>query len=166
MKKWYKQPYFDRRNWILENYNKLNLSSDEVLLLLIIDFARDCKKVISYEYLMDKLSCDHKKIDSIISSLVLKKYLSINPTSKGVSFDIDAIFEFDPDKYEISDNKDIFNCFEQLVNRPLSASELQKLSDLLNDYSTNEIIDAIRTAEAYRKTSISYIEAVLRNEKK
>ena len=31
MKKWYKQPYFDRRNWILENYEKLSLTNEETM---------------------------------------------------------------------------------------------------------------------------------------
>lgn len=165
MKKWYNQPYFDRKNWILENFNKLGLSTDETLLLLLIDFNKDNHKVLSYEYLMSKLNMDSKKIDKIIASLVSKKYLNINPTSDGLSFDIDGLFDFDPEKYEISDNKDIYDIAETLVNRPLSSIELQKISDLLNEFSSNQIIDAIRTAEAYRKNSFAYVESVLRNEK-
>ena len=37
MKKWYKESYFDRQNWILENYDQLNLSNDETLFLLLIE---------------------------------------------------------------------------------------------------------------------------------
>ena len=165
MKKWYKQPYFDRRNWILENYEKLSLTNEETMLLLLIDFAKDAKKTITYDYLMKKMSLDSKKIDKLIASLVSKSYLSINPTSKGVSFDMDGLFEFDPEKYEIAENKDVYSIAEDLVSRPLSPNELQKLSDLLNEFSSNQIIDALRVAEAYRKTSLAYVETVLRNEK-
>ena len=31
MKKWYKESYFDRKNWILENFDKLSLNSEEKL---------------------------------------------------------------------------------------------------------------------------------------
>lgn len=165
MKKWYKQPYFDRRNWILENYEKLSLTNEETMLLLLIDFAKDAKKTITYDYLMKKMSLDSKKIDKLIASLVSKSYLAINPTSKGVSFDMDGLFEFDPEKYEIAENKDVYSIAEDLVSRPLSPTELQKISDLLNEFSSNQIIDALRVAEAYRKTSLAYVETVLRNEK-
>lgn len=166
MKKWYKQPYFNRRTWILENFDKLNLSNDEVVLLLLIDYAKELKKSISYEYLVSKLNIESKKIDKIIEKLVSKKYLTIAPTSKGVSFDIDGLFEFDPEKYEISENKDVYNVAEDLLKRPLSPNELQKLSDLMNEFKSNQIIDALRMAEAYRKASISYVESILRNAKK
>ena len=165
MKKWYKQPYFDRRNWILENYEKLSLTNEETMLLLLIDFAKDAKKTITYDFLMKKMSLDSKKIDKLIASLVSKSYLAINPTSKGVSFDMDGLFEFDPEKYEIAENKDVYSIAEDLVSRPLSPTELQKISDLLNEFSSNQIIDALRVAEAYRKTSLAYVETVLRNEK-
>lgn len=166
MKKWYKQPYFNRQAWILENFDKLNLSNDEVVLLLLIDYAKDNRKAISYDYLVNKLNTDSKKIDKIIEKLVNKKYLTIIPTSKGVNFDIDGIFEFDPEKYEISENKDCYSVAEDLLKRPLSATELQKLSDLVETYSSNKVIDALRVAEAYRKSSISYVETVLVNAKK
>lgn len=166
MKKWYKQPYFNRRSWILENFDKLKLSNDEVVLLLLIDYAKENKKPISYEYFTTKLNLDSKKIDKIIEKLVSKKYLTISPNAKGVSFDIDGIFEFDPEKYEISENKDVFSVAEDLMKRPLSPNELQKLSDLLNEFKSNKIIDAIRMAEAYRKASIAYVESILRNAKK
>lgn len=166
MKKWYKQSYFNKRTWLLENFDKLNLTNDELVLLLVIDYAKDTKKAISYEYLTSKLNTDSKKIDKIIEKLVTKKYLTISPTSKGVSFDIDGVFEFDPEKYEITENKDVFSVAEDLLKRPLSPNELQKISDLLNEYQPNKIIDAIRMAEAYRKSSIAYVESILRNEKK
>ena len=165
MKKWYKQPYFNRKAWILENFEKLNLSCDEVVLLLLIDYSKENKKAISYEYLMNKLNTDSKKIDKIIEKLVSKKYLTITPNSKGVSFDIDGIFEFDPEKYEVSENKDVFEVAEDLMKRPLSPNELQRLSDLLDEFKPNKIIDAIRMAEAYRKSSIAYVESILRNAK-
>lgn len=166
MKKWYKQPYFNRRTWILENFDKLNLSNDEVVLLLLIDYAKEIRKTINYEYLMSKLNLDSKKIDKIIEKLVAKKYLVISPNEKGVSFNIDGLFEFDPEKYEITENKDVYNVAEDLLKRPLSPTELQKLSDLLNEYKQEKIIDALRMAEAYRKASIAYVESILRNGKK
>ena len=165
MKKWYKQPYFNRKAWILENFDKLNLNSDEVMTILLIDYAKDAKKKLNYEYLCSKLKLNTKDLDRVLSSLVSKHYLSINANEKGVSFDIDGIFEFDPEKYDIVDNKNVYDIMSDLLNKPLTPNELQKTNDLLDKYGENKLIDAIRTAEAYRKSSLAYVEGILRNEK-
>lgn len=166
MEKWYKQSFFNRKNWILENFEKLSLNSDEVLLLLLIELAKDNNKQVSYEYFKQKLNCNQNKVDEIIASLVSKTYLSIKPTSNGIIFDIDSLFEFDPAKYETIDAKDVYSIAEELINRPLSGNEVQKLSDLVNEFSQDKVIDGLRIAEAYHKTSIAYVESVLRNEKR
>lgn len=165
MKRWYKESYFNANNWLLENYDKLGLSSDEVLMLLLIVLGKDNKQNISYDYFKKKMGYQTSKIDEIIASLVTKKFLSIKPNEKGIDFDIDAIFEFDPNQYEIIENKDIYEIAEDLLCRPLSASELQRLSDMLSKYGETKVIDALRSAEAYRKNNLAYVEAILKNEK-
>ena len=164
MKKWYKESYFDRKNWILENFDKLNLSSDETLLLLLIELFKTNKKSISYELLTKKLNKTEKEVDKIIASLVSKQYLKLSTNSKGLVFDIDGIFEFDPEKYEISENKDLYDTVSEVFNKPLSPSELQKMNDLLDQYGQNKFIQALRIAEAQKKLKMSYIEGILRNE--
>lgn len=164
MKKWYKESYFDRQNWILENFDKLNLSSDETLLLLLIELFKTNKKSISYELLTKKLNKNEKEVDKIIASLVSKQYLKLSTNSKGLVFDIDGIFEFDPEKYEISENKDLYDTVSEVFNKPLSPSELQKMNDLLDQYGQNKFIQALRIAEAQKKLKMSYIEGILRNE--
>ena len=166
MKKWYKESYFDRKNWILENFDKLSLSSDETLFLLLIDLYKNSRRSISYEFLEKKLNKNSKEIDKIISSLVSKHYLKLSTNSKGLVFDFEDIFEFDPEKYELSENKDLYDMVSDIFNKPLSGSELQKMSDLINEYGQNKFIEALRIAEAQRKYKISYIEGILRNEKK
>ena len=54
MKKWYKESYFDRKNWILENFDKLNLNADETILILLIDLCKTSRKAITYEHLTGK----------------------------------------------------------------------------------------------------------------
>lgn len=165
MKKWYKESYFNANNWLLENYDKLGLNSDEVLMLLLIVLGKDNKQNISYDYFKKKMGYSTSKIDEIIASLVTKKFLSIKPNERGIDFDIDAIFEFDPNQYEIIENKDIYEIAEDLLCRPLSASEIQRLSDMLSIYGETKVTDALRSAEAYRKNNLAYVEAILKNEK-
>ena len=166
MKKWYKESYFDRKNWILENFDKLNLNSDETLFLLLIELCKTNRKTITYDYLQEKLNKSIKDIDVIISSLVSKHYLKLSTNSKGLVFDIDNIFEFDPEKYEIIDNKDLYDTVSDVFGKPLSPSNLQKMNDLINEFSQNDFMQALRIAEANRKVTMPYIEAILRNEKK
>lgn len=166
MKKWYKESYFDRKNWILENFDKLNLSSEETLLILLVDLCRINKKAITYDYLTEKLRKTNKEIDKIIASLVNKHYLKLSTNSRGLVFDIENIFEFDPDKYEINENKDLYDTVSEVFNKPLSSTELQKMNDLLEEYGQKRFTQALRIAEAQKKLKMSYIEGILRNEKK
>ena len=165
MKKWYQESYFDRKNWILENFDKLNLSVDETLLILLVDLCKTNRKYVTYDYLMKKLSKNAKQIDNIVAGLVNKHYLKISSNSKGLIFDFDEIFEFDPDKYEISDNKDLFDTVSEVFGKPLSPTELQKISELSEIYGEKKFIEALRLAEAKRTLKIAYIEGILRNEK-
>ena len=165
MKKWYKESYFNRKNWILENFDKLNLTNDELVLILIIELCKESKKQITYDFLTSKLRMSIKDIDKIIASLVNKQYLSLSTNSKGLVLDIDNIFEFDVEKYEVSENMDLYDILSDLFGKPLTPGELQKVNDLLNEYSKKDILEAVRIAEANRKLKLNYIEGILRNAK-
>ena len=166
MKKWYKESYFDRKNWILENFDRLNLSSDETLFILVVELCRYNRKQISYEYLSTKMNKSVKELDQIIASLVSKHYLKLSTNTKGLVFDIDGIFEFDPEKYEIAENRNLFDTVGDVFGKPLTPMQLQKMNDLLEQYGKDHFIEALRIAEAQRKLSMSYIEGILRNDKK
>ena len=165
MKKWYKESYFDRKNWILENFDKLNLTSNETLLILLIDLYKSSRRSISYELLTDKLKLNNKDIDKLIANLVNKHYLKLSTNSRGLVFDIEGLFDFDPEKYEISENKDLYDMVSDIFGKPLSLTELLKMNDLLDTYGNNKFVQALRIAEAQKKLKMSYIEGILRNEK-
>ena len=93
-----KESYFDRKNWILENYDQLNLSNDETLFLLLVELAKKNNKPVTYEYLSKKLDLTNSEVDKMIADLVSKHYLKLSTNSRGLVFDIDAIFDFDPEK--------------------------------------------------------------------
>ena len=166
MKKWYKESYFNRKNWLLENFDKLNLSNDELILVLLIELCKESKRLITYDYLTEKLHKSIKDVDKIIASLVAKHYLKLSSNARGLVLDIDNIFEFDPEKYEISENKDLYDTLGDLFGKPLSPSELQKVNDLINEYGEAKFKYAVRVAEAHRKLKLPYIEGILRNESK
>lgn len=165
MKKWYKESYFNSTNWILENFNKLGLTNDETILVLLIDLYRSNRKTITYDILCEKLNMNAKQVDTLIASLVNKHYLKISTNTKGIVFDIDSIYEFDPSSYEIAENNNIYNLVDELFGKPLSSQELQKMNDLIENYGQDKFLEATRIAEANRKLKMSYIEGILRNEK-
>ena len=73
---------------------------------------------------------------------------------------------FDPQRYEIAENKDLYDMVSDTFGKPLSPLELQKMNDLISEYGQKPFIEALRIAEARRKLKMAYIEGVLRNEKK
>lgn len=166
MKKWYKQAYFNRRNWILENFDILNLTCEETILMLLIDYSKEANIELTIEYLEKKLKKDSKQIDEIIARLVAKNYLKIEANENGICFDIDSLFDEDLAKLEDIDNKDTYDIVETFLARPLTASEMMKVNDLIENFGENKLIDAIRLAEAYRKNSLNYVEGILNNENK
>ncbi len=166
MNKWYKQPYFDRRVWLLENFDKLNLSNDELVAVLLIDYCRQFNIEINYEYLSNKLHLDVKDVDKILLSLTSKKYLSIKTENGEISFDIENIFEFDPGIIETIDNQNIYDLVSDFLSRPLIPDEMMKTNELIDKYGENRLNDALRIACAYHKYSLAYVEAVLKNENK
>lgn len=165
MKKWYKESYFDSNSWLLENFDKLNLNNEETLFIIFINYCNKNKITISYELLNKKFKLSNKQIDNIIANLVNKHYLKLKTNSKGLIFDIDSIYEFDPTKYEISNNQTLYDTLGDLFGKPLSPMELQKINELLSIYNENQILEASRIAEANNKLNIRYIEGILRNEK-
>ena len=165
MKKFYQESYFNRKNWILENFDKLNITNDELVLILLIELCKESKRSITYEYLTQKLNRSIKEVDRIIASLVSKHYLELSTNAKGLVLDINNIFEFDPQKYEVIENNNLYDKLGDLFGKPLTPSELQKVNDLLNEYSEKDILEAVRIAEANRKLKLSYIEGILRNGK-
>jgi len=165
MKKWYKEAYFNPTAWILDNFDKLNISNDETLFFLLIIFCKQNKKTVTYELLTSKLNKTTKEIDNLIAGLVAKHYLKLSTNAKGLVFDIDSLFEFDPEKYEVVENNDLYDSLADIFNKPLTPSELQKVNDLVNEYGEKKFLEAVRIAEAYKKLKLSYIEGILRNGK-
>lgn len=166
MKKWYREPYFDKQIWILENFNKLNLSAEEAMIVLLIDYCKTNNKKITYDYLCEKMNIDAKKLDELLALLVSKHCLKIMADTNGIFFDIDGLFDFDEDKYEEVVNEDVYEIVSYFLSRPLIGDELIKTNELIEKYGENKFIDALRMAEAYRKHNLAYVEGILKNEEK
>ncbi len=159
---WYKTNFCNRRDWILDNAENLNLTNNEIMFCLMIDFLKEHHIELSNAVLMGKLKLSAAELDQVIRSLSIKGYLDI--CSKEEIFDLTGLFESDaihPMNEALFQS--VFDVFEDSFGRPLSSNELVKLSDLSKIYQKEELIEALRTAEAYNKISMPYIEGILRN---
>lgn len=161
----YKETYFDRNAWLLDNMDKLNVSHLEFLVLLVINFCREHNKEISLDFLCEKLQVSPNDLDKALASLSGKGYLRIDINEKGICYDIDGVFDFDIVKYDEVENNDIYDAVETFLSRPLTPIDKMKTAELLETYSEDAILDAIRMACAYRKYNLAYVETILRNDK-
>ncbi len=161
---WWKKPYINRRDWILENLGSLSLSGTEAVVVLMVDFLNDQKSEISLEILSDRTGISIENVDDSIQSLVSKSFLNFEVKNQTLSFSIDGIFD-DNLHYEHVDIN-IFNTFETEFGRLLSQNELQLLNTWLQKYSQEDILDSLSSAIIYKKVSMQYINAILADKKR
>lgn len=158
---WWQKSYINRRDWILENQGSLKLSSDALLITLMIDFMNDNHEEISLETLSNRCGLEVLEVDEVIQGLINTSILKVAVTNNKVSFNIDNLFK-NGVIYEHVD-EDIFKVFETEFGRLLTQVELQLLNKWLRLYSEDEILDALRSAMIYKKMSMQYINAILVN---
>ena len=166
MVKWYKKKYVNTRDWIIENLEYLNLEPNETLIVLLIDYLNVSNIEINNEILSKKSNIDLRNIDNILSSLVSKRYLTINATIKGVAFNLDYLYETEVAKEELIFNSELFGLFEEEFGRPLTQNEMMKINEWRSSYSNKLIIYALRESSLYQKLSFPYINKILINWKK
>ncbi len=160
MKKWYQERYFSRRDWLLENMNRLEISPTQGLILLLIDYYQEGRQVVTMENLAMQCHLDLEEIDAAIDDLVKMDYLVISTKNRKVYFDISGVFEDRP-KLEVS--RDLFEVFEEEFGRPLSQKEMIAISQWQQGYDSKTIIKALREAVIQEKLSTSYIDRILEN---
>lgn len=156
--------YFNSHDWIMENLGVLGFSSEQALVVLMIDFLNRHRLPIVPVELAKRTGLSDSKIDDIIQSLVRMGILKITPSVDGFLFNIDAIYQ-DNIRYEYVD-QDIFGVFESSLARPLSQREVERLNSWLSIYSQDEVIAALRIAIGVNKMSFAYINTILVNNRK
>lgn len=164
MKKWYQHKYVNHRDWIFDNIEKFNLNNDELILLLLIDFLNTNNIALNTSILSKKMRCSEKEVDLLIEQLCLKNLLEIK-AGKKLIYDLSKFFETDFNEIIDPHLKDVYQIYEKEFGRFLTKLEVEKLSDLINDYDKDKIIKALQKASAYNSLSMKYIESILKNDK-
>lgn len=153
--------YFDKIRYVLSKIPQLDLSSDELMLVLSILIIQEEGQVVSVESIKRQTGLDIKEIDKIVTILAGKRYLEVEVVDTAVNFSVDNIFKLKP---EVNlDVSDLFKIFEEEFSRLLNQRELVRLNEWMKKYKREEIIDALRSASIMEKLDFNYINKILEN---
>lgn len=155
--------YFDKVRWILSHLKELDISSDEIIVILMIVVLKEQNLEVNIEKIANLTPLSHKEVDDAITLLASKRYLEIKICAGEVGFNIDQVFEL---KKEVNNEVlDLFEIFEEEFARMLTQAELVRLNGWIEDYSRDEIIEALRSASIMQKLHFNYIDRILENNK-
>jgi DNA replication protein len=163
MKKWYNEPFFDSTSWIFENLMHLNLSSEEALTVLMINYLNSKQIRITNDVLCKRTGLSYEKLDQVIALLCAKNYLDIKATSKTVAFQLSGLFESEMAKREAAGSGSLYDVFESEFGRPLTQNEMQMVSEWVHNIDSKLILYALKEASIYRSLNMNYIARILKD---
>ena len=157
---WWKEKFINRRDYMLDHLDELTMTSDETLLIMLIDFLNQHQIPVTHGILAKKMKKDSGEIDNLLSQLSAKGYVQLTFQNGKILFEIDGVFAGAKEK-TMNFDASLFDLFETEFARPLSQMELQRLADWLNVYEQKLIGYALREALTYEHLSFDYIERIL-----
>ncbi len=158
---WYKQKYVQRRDWIIEYAELLNLTAEEFQMVMLIDYYNAHNEVINQEMLCMKMKINQARLDTLLSVLMAKNYLKISRGSKGIEFSLEGLFKTNVARVEQVVNQNIHDVFESEFKRPLTQQEMEQLNKWVKAEDSKLIIYALKEASIYQKLSFNYIAKIL-----
>lgn len=166
-----KEKTYNIPSFILKNYEKLNLTAEEVLVLIVL-YNHYGKISYDINKLLEEINLEKYKLMQLISSLEEKKIISIDliTNSKGLKeeyISLELLYDkivniyLDP-KEETSKNADIYSAFEKELGRTLSPMEYEIIKGWVMDKFSDElIILALKEAVYNGVNNLRYIDKVL-----
>ena len=164
--KWYEQNYVSHRDWILDHLRILNLTPQEFMLVMTVDFMNEHRMPITMETLSRQTGISQQECDRVISVLCAKQYLQIRACNQDVRFVLDGLFETETARTERVMDQSLYDLFETEFSRPLNPREMEKISEWNSIYGKKMIVQALREASAYRHLNTAYIDRILQEWKK
>lgn len=158
-------------SFLIEKYNILGISSDNVILLIYL-INQNTPIICDYQKISKDLNIDMMTVMTKINDLKAKKLIEVelkkNSASKleeYISLDLlynKVFFEFIDEKEE-NDEEDgnIFSTFERELGRTLSPIEYELLNAWLEQYNKDIIIEALKEAVISDAKNFRYIDRIL-----
>ena len=152
---------------LIEHYKKLNISEDELAVILVLNhLLKQHNDIITAEDLSFKMNLDAQKIDEILSILVKKNIvnldfarnkarLSLKPLWIKLlnQFKMDILHEEENQKEEIAKQvQNVYSILEKELKRTLSPIEISRIQEWFTmNYTEEDIVNAIKDLIAVNK---------------
>ena len=168
----------DFRFLLLENYRKLKISENQLVIILMIDhLSTQGNPFITADLLSLKMSLDVKEIDRLIADLLTrglmeyattngKTVTSLNPLKEKLyrEFEMSISKENAAKSNEVVNNQlnNIFEAFQKELGRSLSPLEISRIREwVAMGYSDETIINALKEALSQGKKSLKSVDKIL-----
>lgn len=152
--------YVDRRTWILENLEYLQMDVKEAMVILVIDYLNTSNLNIDHEIISKKLKLSIDEIEDIFGSLSDKGYLTLNYSQGKLSFNISGLYDLSMMSIQKID-RSLIQEFELEFSRSLSSQEMQRILDLSSEYGERMVLCALNEAACNDVHDLNYIEKIL-----
>jgi len=166
----------DFRFLLLENYKKLKISEDELVVIFMIDhLVSQNNPFITADLLSLKMSLDIKQIDALLADLLTRGFIeyatingqtvtSLNPLREKLfsNFTLTVSKEAENKKKKDDVLGNIYQAFENELGRtlqPMETSTIREWVDL--GYSDEVIINALKEALSQGKRSLRSVDKIL-----
>ena len=160
---WYEQRFVNRRDWVLDHLEFLGLTSDEIVIILLIDFMNEHGMIPDTAILARKTGKTEDEVGRIISLLCMKSYLVIKAEGSSINWDLSGLYKTDVARAASIVDSSLIDTFESEFGRTLSETEMQKISEWGRTIDKKLILYALREASVQGKLSIPYVDRILQN---
>ncbi len=167
----------DFRYLLLEYYKKLRISEDELAVIFMIDHLLGQKNtLITPDLLSLKMNLSIKELDKILVNLIERNFLiydigkkikiSLKPLQKRLYETFQVALakeqEINSDKEKSKCLENIYQIFENKLERSLSPLEFSLIGEWINDgFSDDEIVAALDEALSKNKKTIKAVDKIL-----
>ncbi|MBP5574881.1 MAG: DnaD domain protein [Bacilli bacterium] len=166
----------DFRFLLLENYKKLKISENQLVIILMIDhLVSQGNPFVTADLLSLKMTLDIKEIDALLADLLARGFVeyasvngktvtSLNPLREKLfsTFALSVSKEAANKKKQEEILSNIYQSFETELNRPLQPMELSTIREWVDmGYSDEMIVNALKEALSQGKKSLRSVDKVL-----
>ena len=168
----------DFRFLLLENYKKLKINENELVVIFMIDhLVGQGNPFITADLLSLKMSLDNKEIDALIADLLTRGFMeyttingrtvtSLNPLKEKLfsefSFTVSKEAEIKNNERLNNQLQNIFAAYEAELKRTLQPTEIATIREwVAMGHSDETIINALREALSQGKRSIKSVDKIL-----
>ena len=156
-------------SFLTKNYNKLDLSLDEFMLLIYFINSKD-NITFDINKIKEDMNLESSNVLELINSLNEKNYIAIETKKNNgiieefISLDLfyNKMTSMLLDGEKEENNSDIYSLFEKEFGRTLSPSEYEQINNWIeNDISEELIKEALKEASLSNVHTVRYIDSIL-----